>query len=83
MVLLLALFVGLLGFDPLQMTLISVALTVVVMPLMVLPFLVLMNDDQYVKTHKSGAFGNGFLAALTILGALMALVVIPLEVFGG
>jgi hypothetical protein len=53
------------------------------MPLMVLPFLVLMNDEQYVNTHKSGAFGNGFLAALTILGALMALVVIPLEVFGG
>jgi Mn2+/Fe2+ NRAMP family transporter len=83
MVLLLALIVGLLGFDPLQMTLISVALTVVVMPLMVLPFLVLMNDEQYVNTHKSGAFGNGFLAVLTILGALMALVVIPLEVFGG
>jgi Mn2+/Fe2+ NRAMP family transporter len=83
MVLLLALIVGLLGFDPLQMTLISVALTVVVMPLMVLPFLVLMNDQQYVNTHKSGAFGNGFLAVLTILGALMALVVIPLEIFGG
>jgi Mn2+/Fe2+ NRAMP family transporter len=83
MVLLLALIVGLLGFDPLQMTLISVALTVVVMPLMVLPFLVLMNDQQYVNTHKSGAFGNGFLAVLTIVGALMALVVIPLEIFGG
>jgi Mn2+/Fe2+ NRAMP family transporter len=83
MVLLLALIVGLLGFDPLQMTLISVALTVVVMPLMVLPFLVLMNDPQYVNTHKSGAFGNGFLAVLTIVGALMALVVIPLEIFGG
>jgi hypothetical protein len=28
---------------------ISVALTVVVMPLMVLPFLVLMNDTRFVK----------------------------------
>jgi len=82
-VLLVSVVIALLGFDPLQMTLISVALTVVVMPLIVLPFLVLMNDEQFVKQHKSGSIGNGLLAALTILGALMALVVIPLEIFGG
>jgi hypothetical protein len=62
---------------------VSVALTVVIMPLVVLPFLVLMNDPAYVREHTSGPFGNGLLAALTVLGALMALVVIPLEVFGG
>jgi Mn2+/Fe2+ NRAMP family transporter len=82
-VLLLSLVIGLIGFDPLQMTLISVALTVVIMPLVVLPFLVLMNDEQFVKQHKAGPFSNGFLAALTILGALLALVVIPLEILGG
>ena len=82
-VLLLSVAIGLLGFDPLQMTLISVALTVVIMPLIVLPFLVLMNDEQYVKGHKAGPLANGFLAVLTILGAVMALVVIPLEIFGG
>jgi Mn2+/Fe2+ NRAMP family transporter len=82
-VLLVSVVIALLGFDPLQMTLISVALTVVVMPLIVLPFLVLMNDEQFVKQHKSGSIGNGLLAALTVLGALMALVVIPLEIFGG
>ena len=82
-VLLVALVIGVLGFDPLQMTLISVALTVVIMPLIVLPFLVLMNDEQFVKQHKAGPLSNGFLAALTILGALMALVVIPLEILGG
>jgi Mn2+/Fe2+ NRAMP family transporter len=82
-VLLLSVAIGLLGFDPLQMTLISVALTVVIMPLIVLPFLVLMNDEQYVKEHKAGPLANGFLAVLTILGAVMALVVIPLEIFGG
>jgi hypothetical protein len=71
------------SFDPLQVTLISVALTVVIMPLVVLPFLVLMNEEEYVKEHTSGPIGNGLLARLTILGAIMALVVIPLEVFGG
>jgi Mn2+/Fe2+ NRAMP family transporter len=82
-VLLLGVAIATLGFDPLRVTLISVALTVVVMPLVVLPFLVLMNEEEYVGTHTSGPLGNGFLAALTVLGALMAIVVIPLEIFGG
>ncbi len=82
-VLLLSLLIALLGFDPLQMTLISVALTVVIMPLIVLPFLVLMNDQMYVKQHTSGMIGNGLLAVLTVVGALMAIIVIPLEILGG
>jgi Mn2+/Fe2+ NRAMP family transporter len=82
-VLLLALAIAVTGFDPLRLTLISVALTVVIMPLVVLPFLVLMNDDRFVKTHTSGPIGNGLLAGLTILGAILALIVIPLEILGG
>jgi Mn2+/Fe2+ NRAMP family transporter len=82
-VLLLAVSIAVIGFDPLKLTLISAALTVVIMPLVVLPFLVLMNDKEYVREHTNGPISNGFLAALTIAGALMALVVIPLEVFGG
>jgi Mn2+/Fe2+ NRAMP family transporter len=82
-VLVAAVVVSLIGFDPLRLTLISVALTVVIMPAVVLPFLVLMNDDNYVKAHTSGAIGNVCLAALTVAGAVMAVVVIPLEILGG
>jgi Mn2+/Fe2+ NRAMP family transporter len=78
-----ALALALVGVDPLRLTMISVALTVVVMPVIVLPFLVLMNDATFVKTHTSGPVGNGFLAILTILAALLALVVVPLEILGG
>lgn len=78
-----AVAVALLGFDPLQVTMISVALTVVIMPLVILPFLVLMNDEQLLKQHRSGKAGNIALAALTILAALLAIVVIPLQVLGG
>ena len=81
--LLLTVLVATIGFDPLRLTLISVALTVVIMPLVVLPFLVLMNDEEYAGQHTSGPIGNGFLATLTVLGALMAIVVIPLEILGG
>jgi Mn2+/Fe2+ NRAMP family transporter len=82
-VLVIASVVALSGLDPLRLTLISLALTVVIMPMIVLPFLVLMNDEKYVKGHKSGAIGNSLLAALTVLAALLAIVVVPLEVLGG
>ena len=71
------------GVDPLQLTMISVALTVMIMPLVVLPFLVLMNDPKYVKAHVNGTISNGVLAILTIAGAAMALVIVPLEILGG
>jgi Mn2+/Fe2+ NRAMP family transporter len=82
-VLLAAVAVALTGVDPLRVTTMSVALTVLIMPLVVLPFLVLMNDPRYVKSHTSRAVGNVCLAALTILAALLALVVVPLQLMGG
>jgi Mn2+/Fe2+ NRAMP family transporter len=82
-VLVLSAAIATMGFDPLRVTLISVALTVVIMPLVVLPFLILMNEEAYAGKHTSGPVGNGLLATLTVLGALMAIVVIPLEIFGG
>ena len=75
--------IALLGYDPLRLTMISVALTVVVMPLMVLPFLVLMNDRKFVAERTNTPLANATLAFLTLLGALLALAVIPLEIFGG
>jgi Mn2+/Fe2+ NRAMP family transporter len=82
-VLALALLIALIGFDPLRVTLISVALTVVIMPLVVLPFVVLMNDERLVKNHTSGPIGNTLLVVMTLMGAIFALVVIPLEIIGG
>jgi Mn2+/Fe2+ NRAMP family transporter len=83
LMLLVAMAVAVIGFDPLQLTLISVALTVVLMPAVVLPFLVIMNNPQFVHQHTSGAIGNGALAAVVIAGAIMAVIVIPLEILGG
>jgi hypothetical protein len=50
---------------------------------MVLPFLVLMNDAQFVKNQTNSVAGNAVLAVLAVAGALMALVVVPLEIWGG
>jgi Mn2+/Fe2+ NRAMP family transporter len=82
-VLIAALAIALIGFDPLRLTILALALTVIIMPFVVLPFLVLMNDPKYVKDHRSRALGNAFLALLTVVGGLLALVVVPLEILGG
>jgi hypothetical protein len=60
-------------------------LSVIGFELWFLPIAVLawMNDDKYVKEHTSGPIGNAFLAVLTLLGALLAIVIIPLELLGG
>jgi Mn2+/Fe2+ NRAMP family transporter len=83
LVLVAALATALIGFDPLRLTMICMALTVVVMPVVVLPFLVLMNDEKFVKEHTNSPLGNGLLAVVTLLGAVLALAVVPLELWGG
>jgi hypothetical protein len=42
-----------------------------------------MNEEKYVKNHTAGRLSNAVLATLTVLGAIMALIVIPFEVVRG
>jgi Mn2+/Fe2+ NRAMP family transporter len=73
---------ALFGFNPLTTTLVSVSLTVVLMPLVVLPMLVIMNDARYVRDHRNGLVGNVLLATLTLGGAVLAIIVLPLQITG-
>jgi Mn2+/Fe2+ NRAMP family transporter len=82
-VLVVAALVMLTGIDPLRLTVVSMALTVIVLPVAVFPFLVLLNDRRYVREHVNGRLGNAIVVGVTVVGFLMALVVIPLEVLGG
>ena len=70
------------GIPPLKLTNFSMALTVLVLPFVVLPFLVLMNDPHYLRTHRNSWLGNAAVLAIILGGAILALVVIPLEVLG-
>jgi Mn2+/Fe2+ NRAMP family transporter len=71
------------GVDPLRLTLVSMSLTVMVLPLVVVPFLVLLNDPRYMREHTNGWLGNAVVVGVTILGFLMALAVVPLQLMGG
>lgn len=77
-----ALFV-LIGIDPLKLTIFSMALTAVILPVVIAPLLILMNDEKYLGEHRNGFVGNAVVIFIIGLAFLLAIVAIPLEIFGG
>lgn len=71
------------GIDPLQLTILSMALTAATLPISVVPFLILMNDKNYLEEYRNGWFSNVVVIAIIALASLVALVAIPLQIFGG
>jgi hypothetical protein len=47
------------------------------------PFLILMNDKNYLEEYRNGWFSNTVVIAIIALAFLLALVAIPLQIFGG
>lgn len=71
------------GIDPLQLTIFSMALTAVILPLVVLPFLILLNDESYVGQHRNHWMNNIVVIFIIGLTFVLAIVAIPLEILGG
>ncbi len=71
------------GIDPLQLTLFSAALTAVILPLEIFPFIVLMNDERYVGKYRNGWLSNSVVIVTIALAFILAIVAIPLQVIGG
>lgn len=71
------------GIDPLNLTLFSMALTATILPLAIIPFLVLMNDERYVNEHRNGWLSNSVVIFTIGLAFVLAIVAIPLEIIGG
>ncbi|MGA8810596.1 MAG: divalent metal cation transporter [Thermoanaerobaculia bacterium] len=71
------------GIDPLKLTMYAMALTAVILPLIALPFVVLLNDETYVHEHTNGPIGNTVVIVTIILASIVAIVTIPLEIMGG
>jgi Mn2+/Fe2+ NRAMP family transporter len=71
------------GLDPLKLTVFSMALTAATLPLSVVPFLVLMNDERYMGEHRNGRLSNAVVLFIVALSFVLAVVSIPLELLGG
>jgi Mn2+/Fe2+ NRAMP family transporter len=70
------------GIDPLKLTIFSMALTALALPVTVVPLLVLMNDPKYLGDRTNGWISNAAVLAVSIIACVVALVSIPLEIFG-
>jgi Mn2+/Fe2+ NRAMP family transporter len=71
------------GADPLKLTILSMALTAVNLPLMVVPFIVLMNDEHYMGEHRNGPVSNAAVLGITGLAFVLGVVTLPLQIIGG
>ena len=71
------------GIDPLKLTIFSMALTAATLPVSIVPFLFLMNDYSYVRVYRNGWLSNAVVIAIIGLAFVMAIVAIPLQIFGG
>jgi Mn2+/Fe2+ NRAMP family transporter len=71
------------GLDPLKLTVLSMALTAATLPIAITPFLILMNDEHYMKGHRNRWFSNLIVITISILACILAVMTIPLEILGG
>jgi Mn2+/Fe2+ NRAMP family transporter len=75
--------VALVAPNPLDVTVLAMALTALALPLAILPFLVLMNDERWMGDHKNHVAMNVVVGTVMVLTIVLAVVSIPLQVAGG
>jgi len=82
LVLVLATALVVIGLDPLKLTNLTMTLSAAVLPVAVVPFIVLMNDRDYVGAHANGRISNAFVVGVIALACVLALVSLPLQLMG-
>jgi Mn2+/Fe2+ NRAMP family transporter len=70
------------GVDPLKLTLLTMAVNAAVLPFVIIPFLLLMNDRHLLKTHCNGWLSNSVVVFVVLLSFVLAVVSIPLALMG-
>ncbi|HEX6575483.1 MAG TPA: Nramp family divalent metal transporter [Gemmatimonadaceae bacterium] len=73
----------LLGVNPIKITEISMALEAAILPLAVIPFLILMNDKDYLGDNTNHIISNTVVIIITIISFVLAIVSVPLQILGG
>jgi Mn2+/Fe2+ NRAMP family transporter len=71
------------GFDPLRITLWTLVMGAAVMPIVAVPFLLLMNDAKLLGKHTNGPVANLVTVLIVVLSLALFVVAIPLAVLGG
>ena len=83
LIIILGLLPSLVGLDPLTLTIFSMAATAATLPVSIVPFLFLMNDYSYMRIYRNSWFSNAVILSIIGLAFVLAVVTIPLQIFGG
>lgn len=78
-----AVLIGLLGIDPLQLALFGSAVTALLLPISLFPFIIVMNDKQYLKDQTNSRAMNIAIIVILLLACVVAAVSLPLEILSG
>jgi Mn2+/Fe2+ NRAMP family transporter len=81
--LLVAVAIGLIGIDPLQLALLGSTITALFLPISLVPLLVLMNDRQYLGDKTNRRFTNSAILFVLVLAFVVAAISLPLEFLSG
>jgi Mn2+/Fe2+ NRAMP family transporter len=81
--LLVAVAIGLIGIDPLQLALFGSTITALFLPISLVPLLVLMNDRQYLGESTNRRFTNSAILCILVIAFVVAAVSLPLEFLSG
>jgi Mn2+/Fe2+ NRAMP family transporter len=73
---------SLLGMDPLKLTMFSMAVTVLALPIIVGPLIVLMNDKMYLKAHTNGVIANVAVLIVIAIAFVIAVLAVPVQWIG-
>jgi Mn2+/Fe2+ NRAMP family transporter len=71
------------GLDPLKLTVFTMALVCLMLPFVTFPFLVLMNDTDYMGEQINSRWTNFVVVGIVAIAFVLAAVAIPLQVLGG
>jgi Mn2+/Fe2+ NRAMP family transporter len=71
------------GVDPLKLTIFSMALTALSLPVTVVPMLIIMNDREYLGDNVNHWIANAAVLVISVIACVVALVAVPLQLLGG
>jgi Mn2+/Fe2+ NRAMP family transporter len=81
--LLIALAIGMLGIDPLQLALFASTVIALFLPISLTPFLVIMNAPLYLGKKVNGRLTNIAIICILLIAFIVAIVSLPLEIITG
>jgi Mn2+/Fe2+ NRAMP family transporter len=76
-------FIAAWGIDPLQLTIVTMVIIALFLPVDIIPFLIVMNDPAYLRDQTNSWIANIAVLLITLMAFVLSIIVLPLTFFAG